>query len=475
MKKICLLLSLFLFCAAGAQKIQYSRGTFRSPYPDAVQLVANVDGFHHVVCFTANKKPAVYIFNPQMQYQAKEEVDTKLKENSDIQLLRFENFYLLYLHIPGATKHQLFGINGEGEVKDWSYLFDNPADTAWNRSTASFQLFNVANKLWLLDHTYFDDTKEISSRIVAFTPSFKTEKVTSLSFPFNRRTDILQQVSLMGKGLLVLKTSRDDEKGNLLEVIKADSVGKVLLTTFASGSNLYINPVIRYNASDSTILVSSLLRESFGGRNQRSVLLSQLDYQLHEKLPVTVLKTQFRNNTEANFLLLNTRQPYWLSLSLPARIQRIGNRFVAPDFSEFESRNPSSIFSARSNLYDAAILDSRSPTAVRFTSLNDRLKLTKDSLVANDGSFYKVQPRPAARFEMNGKAYLVLIENFSTKQRGLLLAGNNNEGELTMTSLPVFDRYEYLLPQLQAVSNDYFLVPYTYKNEIGLVKITMTN
>jgi hypothetical protein len=66
-----------------------------------------------------------------------------------------------------------------------------------------------------------------------------------------------------------------------------------------------------------------------------------------------------------------------------------------------------------------------------------------------------------------------LKQQFGSNRYGLLLINGNAEGELTATDIRVYDKYEYLLPQMQAVNNKYVLVPYTYKKELGLVKITL--
>ena len=73
---------------------------------------------------------------------------------------------------------------------------------------------------------------------------------------------------------------------------------------------------------------------------------------------------------------------------------------------------------------------------------------------------------------MNNKAYLVLVQNFTPKRRGLLLVNGNN-GKFQTHDISVYDRYEYQLSQLKAVNNEYFIVPYTYKNETGLVKVRL--
>jgi hypothetical protein len=49
----------------------------------------------------------------------------------------------------------------------------------------------------------------------------------------------------------------------------------------------------------------------------------------------------------------------------------------------------------------------------------------------------------------------------------------DSAGKVTTTPVPVFDRYEYFIQETQA-KKDYFLVPYRYKKEMGLVKVSLS-
>ena len=97
-----------------------------------------------------------------------------------------------------------------------------------------------------------------------------------------------------------------------------------------------------------------------------------------------------------------------------------------------------------------------------------------NSLVANSGSFIDLQPRPSAQFTINNIAYLLLIQNFSNKKRGLVMLNADKKGELVTTPVPVYDRYEYNVGLTQP-GNDYFILPYSHKSETGLLKVTLSN
>src|ERR671913_40495 len=130
MKKRCLFPALFLFfCVyASAQKIQYSRQTFSMMYSDDMQLVANIKGHHHVLCFNLNKKPAIYIFNEHLQLLAKKEIDRKFGNNADVRLIAFNDFYLVYVHLNGTSQHELYRIDAEGNATPLTNIFQQFVD-----------------------------------------------------------------------------------------------------------------------------------------------------------------------------------------------------------------------------------------------------------------------------------------------------------------------------------------------------------
>ena len=474
MKRLLVLLFLFLACqeTMHGQKIQYSRQTVRSLTVDAMQLVANVRGNHHLLCFTANKKPKVYVFNRLLQLVSERELEIKVAQATDVRIVNFTGYYYLYLHFPEKKSRSFFKINSDGEAEDMTTTLLNALDSAGIHKTANFQLLNHHNELFLLTHSYFAAAKQINSKIVKLDGKMDSTNITLASFPFDATHETLQQSMLAGDGLLVLKTVRNENNGNSLEVVKFDlNSGDVLSNVFYSASHMYSSPGFKYNEKDSSLLIYSTLREPLAAaRQQRIVFISRLNDSLQQVTPISLLKTQFRNNAGTNFLFLDGVQPHWLSFSHDFRIRTAVSRT-----NEVGINASGSGFPAVPNRgYSPYVLNYSQPTAVRLTVLNEKLSTTKDTLVENNNSFFDLQPRPSAQFTMNNEAYLVLIQNFSNKKRGLVMLNADKRGELVTTPLPVYDRYEYNIGLLQP-GNDYFILPYTHKSETGLLKITLSN
>jgi len=469
----CLLFAILLFFCdkfSTAQKIQYSKSVLKTPGGGDMQLIADVNGFHHLIHFSNVKKSVIHIFNDQLQLQATRELNIRIAENSNLRLLKVNDYYVLYVHTLRPLQHQLLKIYGNGAISDISYLLNDPADSSWNKSKATFQLFNVENNFFLVSHTYYNNIKKIKSTIVKLEPERKAEVVTKLMFPFNIRTDQLREVSLSNSNLFILKTSQDEAGTSILTLLKINCAsGDILSKQFESGKYLYSTPTIRYNSTDSTTFIYSLLQTPPGYRGVRpGAFMVRLNHALNEIAPISIVPDVFKDNTASSFIVEKNKTTGWLHFS-PVPTNRKTGVSVSkdvysafdPDFRYTQSYSYSYYTSA--------------PTAVRMTILNNRLEKEKDSLVKNNGNYYKIHPWPYAQFVMHNTSYLLLVQELVAKKKGLLLVYPNERGYFNTVSVRVYDKFNFMLSLLQSVGDNYFIVPFTNKNEMGLMKVSLNN
>jgi hypothetical protein len=472
MKRICLAIALLLLLLeeTSAQKIQYARQTIKAPEAAYMQLVANVGGAHHLLYFSNDKNPVIYVFDSKLQSNTKREVGIKSRRSQDINILPFSDHYLLYFHSAGSTQHYLFRVNPDGTSQDISACLDRTEDSSWNRSKATYQFFNQNERLVIVNHTYYDPIKKMGSTLVRMDEALKTKTVRQVLTNFDASSEGLEQVVLAGNELFVMKTGKNNENGNEMTLSRTNiETGHTITKSFNAGNHLYFNPAFRFNI-DSSILVSSLITEVSGYSGmQKVVFVCNLGDTLQEIAPVTLLRNQFRKKAADNFLLFGEKNQSWVHIGVPT-VRRTSINYN--DMRNFRTGNESALNLPDSRTY-TSYLYSGAPTAIRFSLMNQRFKMVRDSVVANDGNIYDVLPRPFGKFVMKGKAYLVLVQNFSPKKRGLLLISGGDGGSFLSQDIAVFDRYQYLLSQLQPVGDEYFILPYTHKDETGLVKITM--
>jgi hypothetical protein len=224
---------------------------------------------------------------------------------------------------------------------------------------------------------------------------------------------------------------------------------------------------MRFCDKDSSILICSLLREpEIKNIGELALFIIRLNNDLQIKVPVNLIRNQFSNNTLANFVFVAGAAPLWLNTSISGYIRSNG---VSVNQSWY---SPGDIHLASPYRYFDYSFRGQ-PTGVRFTLLNKSLSVKKDSLVANNKNVMEIQPQPFAQFSAGGKAYVALIQNFTAKRRGLVMITADDKEEFFVRNLPVFDRYDYVLSQLQFVNDKYFVVPFFFKNEMGLMKVTM--
>lgn len=461
----------FICCKIGAaQKIQYSKSVLKTPGGGDMRLIADVNGFHHLIHFSNVKKPVIHIFNEQLQLQATKELNIKLAENADIRLLKVNDYYVLYAHTHKPLQHQLLKIYGNGTVSDISYLINDPSDSAWNKSSATFQLFNIDDKFFLVSHTYYNNIKKIKSTIVKLEPERKAEVVTRLIFPFNIRSDQLREVTLNSKNLFIVKTSKDEAGTSILTVLKINCAsGDILSKQFESGKYLYASPTIRYNNADSSTFIYSLLHTPPGYRGVRpGAFMVRLNHTLNEIAPISILPDVFKDNTASSFIVEKNKTTGWLHFSLAPTNRKTG---VVVSKDVYSTLDPDFVYS---QTYNYSYFTS-APTAVRMTLLNNKLEKEMDSLVKNNGNYYKIHPWPYAQFVMHNTSYLLLVQELVAKKKGLLLVYPNENGYFNTVPVRVYDKFNFILSLLQTVGDNYFIVPFTNKTELGLMKVTLNN
>lgn len=471
--RLLLLFGIFCFSITAAQKIQYGKGSFKDPGGGTLKLLTNINGYHHLIYFGYAKKPVVYIFNSQLHLESKKELNIPIAEKCDVRLLQLKDYYVLYTHTDRPSVHRLMKINRDGVATDISYLLNKPVDSMWNRSKATFQLFNHNDSLYLIAHSYLEQIKKIKTTIVKPKAEPGISAFTQLLFPFDFDYDQLNEVTLLKKQLLIIKTSKDEDGKNILSIIKTDlATGNQLMKQFESGKYVYHNPTLRYNTTDSSIFVYSLLRTPFGYRGARPELfMAKLSNSLNELSPVKTLPNIFHDNAASAFLVEKTHSLGWMCFSYDLKSFSRGTRLPANDFSPYidETRRFSD------NYFNPLVYEENQPTAVSMTLLNANLEKKKDSIVKNNGSYFRIHPAPYMQFVVQNTAYLLLTEELAAKKKGLLLISPGETGDFTMQSLRVYDKFDFLLTLLQPAGDNAFIIPFSNKNEIGLMKLYFTN
>lgn len=463
-----------------AQRIQYCSEHVFINDPDHLQLVANIDGNHHLLSFNNNENPEIFIFNSELELQARISMPFKYPERSEIRIIRFDNFYYLYIHPRFSKKYQFWKIDGKGNVTDYAPFFQKLLASQSHNIKLGFQLIANQNNLWMVYHTALDDLDK-NTVIIAQTDSLLNVVFTQkVKYNFKRDEEKLHQEILMfGKYLLVLKTARS---GTSLELMKVYlNTGYTISNTFASSGYFYSQATFNYNMADSSVTVSSLLTEPRTTSDpKRFIFVSRLNKVLVEEVPFTILRSQFLKNTGTNFLLVDGLSK-WMRL----RVEREQtNRTVYEDpltlyqdltmpdanFQNITDNNRLLTKMSQPRSYSGAVDPQQS---VRFSLLDKEFKIISDSVVRNTSDSYTLKANQFIRFAVNNKEYMLVGQQFVKKSRGLLMIYANDNRQLIYKDVRVADRYDYLLAKSQVIRDEGIIIPYIHKLGAGLVKITI--
>ena len=467
---------------ASAQKIQYSSENVFTDYPDRLQLVGNISGNQHLLSIIYKSEPVIFIFDKDLEYKSKITIPYKFPERAEVRVVTFDDYYYLYMHPPFTGEYYFWKIDGGGNITDMSIALQNLLSSQSRNVKLGFQFIRQKNDLWMVYHTALGDIQKHTLAIVQTDSLLKPVFYHEVKYEFKRELERLNQELIMfGRYLLVLKSS----KGNTaLELMKVNlATGYTISNTFNSSGYMYSQAGLNYNNDDSTVTITAMLIEP---RNtaipKRFVFVSRLNKILIEDTPFTVLRSQFVNNTNASFVLVNGGYK-WQRL----RIERMSAQSVRTESNNTtlfkDITMPDSNFrqSMMSNdLYNKVTTTRSYPgysedlgQAVRFSILDKGFKISHDTLMKNNKNAYSVQPEQFCSFSVDKKNYLLLIQRFRRKGYGIMMVNSDDNGRLRFRDVRVNDQYNYFLSKAQIIPQKGIVIPYSYKREAGLIKITI--
>lgn len=464
-----------VFClGASGQTFKYSQEVKGVVGADVVQLVANVSGFHHLLFFTAKEKPKLFLFDSRLKLFANFQLDAMVKDGSDIRIVSFGNYYLLYIHAPGSTQHNLWRIEGDGRLTPLSAKLQAVIQAELTASTVTLQLLQQKKKLFLLAHTYFDSLQATISKVVKLDENLDAVNTRKAAFSFRSPQEVLHQVDLAGDCLLILKSARNSEQGHLLRLLRVDlNTGETQEKTFASGPSLFSSTSFSLSAADSSILLHGLVRSSPGSKsNQTALFLCRLNDMLEEKTPVRTEKLRLSGSLQQDYFWVNGVSQEWLSVNQYLRPPGIyqGKVLVRNVTSAIDNSSEARHFTT----YYGNTASQMLPFNIHLTLFSDQLARLNDSVLTSKDDSPEFVPYASTTFRLHNNAYLLLTQQLPRNNKSLLLVSADKAGKLETTDLPVYGKYDYQVNLLQPIgAENAFLIPYFHKRQMGLLKISI--
>lgn len=461
MKRCC---ACFLVClihtSVLCQQIQYSRQLIKPQFSDGMHLVADVRDNHHLLFFRKDRSPQIYIFNTQLQFIQKAELNISIRSNTAVKILPFKEYYLVYTHEKGYLPHQLSMVKPNGEVQDISFVFSQAKDSLWNRSSLAFQLYNINEQLCILSTRYFDSIKKVGFTIVKFDSSNQTTKISKGFINYDPETEILKQVSVNNDYLFVLRTGRGGGVERYLEFTKINFInGTIQSKRYSSGQHEGQLASFIFNETDSSFLIYAML-DAFDRRmgNNPAIFFARLDFSLQELTQGKVLSSQFNKYVRSNYLVFTDTKFGWINLRSPTFQWGTFNPLLTQDGFDY---------------YPQINLKGDKSDLIRLTILNEELKFVKDSSMKVNTKYYQIDQGNFAQFVVNSEANLMFVQNFSSKSKGLLRIRQGKEFNFVIDDLRVFDRYDYHLNETKLIKDNSVIIPFNKRNEFGLMRIDL--
>jgi hypothetical protein len=477
---ICLVLLVAFSRQATAQKIQYCRQNVYITNPDNLKLLANIAGKHHLVNLNKHEKPTIFIFDDKLELEAKVKFPFSLPDQAESRLIPFDNYYYLYYRTRYTRESFLWKIDAAGRFTDLSQPFRKLLASQVKNVKLGFQLIASGNNLWMVYHTDLDNIEKKTLVIVQADSALNVLFSHKVQYAFNRFEEKIHQELLMfGRNLIVLKTLRS---GTALELMKVNlATGYTISNTFESSGYFYSQASFHYTPADSSITVSSILTEPKPTLNaRRFIFISRVNKILAEAVPFSILKSQFLKNTSANFILVDghsrwmrLRNDWYQSNSNASQdIITLHQDLTMPETnSESIGENNSLLAKTATRASGAGSIDTRQH--IRFSLLDKQFAIATDTLLSNASEYRTVLADRYLNFEAAGKEFVLIGQLFGKRRNGLLLVNANDGRHLNFTDLRVYDGNNYLLSKSQLLFKKGIIIPYTYRHEAGLVKITM--
>ncbi|HRG81260.1 MAG TPA: hypothetical protein PLO99_02030 [Chitinophagaceae bacterium] len=478
----------FLFCCcclkAASQTLQYSRHLIRDLSADRMQLVADIEGYHHLISFTGHEEPVIDVFNKELTPVAKRKINIITPEKPFFNILPFHNHYLLYTKTQGQNRYRFFRINSAGEPTEITASLTPFIPAAGNRSGTAIELINQNGQLTLLTYQYTDTLKSIQARITRFNNDYKATHQSIITFPFHQRNEKLLQLALYHQQLFLLKEKKTKESLPVLEVMKLGLDNKKLYSKeFVSNGNPFYAPKFFLWPADSTVLITALLPQSDKKREiSYVVFLSRLGDSLQELSAPVLLKGEIHSDLSLNMILPDQRSNGWIPLrpyQEAVRNPSFENNMTDwyPDLSAYQHL-PGAVYP-----YSLPLSLLRTPGHGNYTAAG-KIKLTLlspsfsvlNSLLLKPYKDATVIPgTDLVGFMIDTLPILLIGQQVIRKQKGLALIYPGANSSILLTDTRASTQYEYLTGLTKQINPHHLIVPYRNKKEIGLLRINIKN
>jgi hypothetical protein len=460
---------LILISSAVAQRSAYSNESIRVNFLDEIHLVTNISQNHHLLIMRRKQPPLVCIYDETLTLKGKKELPLDLFTEDEIQLFSFKDFYYIYTQSAKTKKHQLWKVNATGVCTDVSNALTKLLQPL-QKVTRSIGIEVSSNRFYIVAHTIEETTSLMTSMQIISDSLLRLQEIRQVSYLFEKQN--LHRSSFINDDqMLVLSTGETEQRQKFLKLMNINTKsGEILATNYKSSGENFLQPNFLFNPNNGNTILYSFIQASIADR-RRNIFITKLNDSLVEVNRATVHQMM-----QPNFFLLlqSTGLQQWINLTTYKPIIHSypnGYRYntLAGTFNRIPGAdNYSALMRGQINYISSA------PTSgsIKFSILNNALQPIADSIELNNKKKYQLYTEDFAQFNFKESSYLILKQSFPSKGKGLLLV-HGDEDKVQTIDARVYERYDYLLPQLKQISEKEVLIPFLYKREAGIMKLKM--
>jgi hypothetical protein len=463
----------------GAQTMQYTSNKIPLDNESAI-IAGSFNDTLHIIKKNTRGGLSLYAYNKAMELvQSKLLYQAKKGEPFEVlQVIDYSAYYYIFLGNRRKEKGTVLKVYPSGKVEDQTAKLVSEVEGLFPQHLSISKFQKVENHS-VLSIMYYDSSQQKAYLSVHYLDSLLAKKGEhTVSLVYNPYDNYIHEVILPDlRTAYILKSYRGfTEKAGQADIFHYSFVTAVATkVTIAETGVSFTNPLLNYNAQDSSLLFFSSVRKQ--GRQAATFQNKYYSLGFNKILDETSLPRLIDIKT-----IQNEKSVFIIDKVHHVSLNQVNN----------VSRSPNVYYNARPPVYDPITgyyVNDRSygprygpnfETGYKRTDVNLRILwsdqqsgMKNDTLLTTKKTRFKSEYLNSFLLRTVNKYLMFYCINYSARGKTISYVSVANGQFSEEDFLAVNPRYDYMLYMSKKLNDNQFIVPYTYKGSLGFVKISM--
>jgi hypothetical protein len=475
---IAFLMSAVLPFISGAQTLQYTSNKIPVDNESPIIIGAFRDTLHIVKKDKDGMR--LYTYNRNMEF-----LESKLLHKSNkgeqyevLQDISYAHYYYLFLGSRRREKALVLKVYPSGKFEDQtSRLTSELAGLFPNH--ISISKFQKVEDQCLLSIMYYDSSQQKAYLSVHYLDSMLVKKAEhTVSLVYNQYQNYINDVMFPDvRTAYIVKSYRPfSENAGQVDIFHysfaSESATKV---TIAEKGMSLSNPLLHYNAQDSTLLFFSTVRSL--GRQGLSNQNKYYSLAFNKVLDETSLPrlTEIKNiqNEKAVFIINKVHDVSFNNMSNTVRTPNVYYSARPPIYDPVRGYYVSDRTYGSRYVPNFELGHKRTDVNLRLVWSDQQSGLKNDTLLTTKKTRFKAEYLNSFLFRSAGKYTMFYCINYSARGKTISYVSVDGGKFSEEEFLPVNHRNDYMLYMAEKLNEHQLLIPYTYRGSLGFLKISM--